>query len=139
MIKKRTSTHYFQQDCQAVWDAVTTSKGGAGGFSYSPLSDEEFAEARRKALEKGTVLARVTDMTPGKSCAYELYAPKFDVHWSASFSEVDGGECRMVMTEVYEFHPGAVGQYILALLFLHQRTQHKDFFAEIERRLKVTA
>ena len=134
MLRKKTSTFYFPNTCTEVWEAVTQSQESQG-FSYQPMSDEAFERARTKALGKGQVLAKVTDMTPGVSCAYKLYAPKFTVHWDACFSVVGGNECKMVMTEIYDFPPHAIGQYLLSLLFVRQRQQHKAFRQEIERRL----
>lgn len=136
MTRKKTSTFYFQRSCTDVWNAVTSGQGAAG-FTYAPISDEEYDEAERKAVQSGKTLARVTDMTPGKSCAYELKTAKFVVRWRARFETVGDNECRMVMTEIYDFYPGAAGQYLLSLLFLHQTRQHRDFRAEIERRLKA--
>lgn len=134
MIRQKTSTFYFQKSCQAVWEAVTSSEGSEG-FSFAPMSDEEYATARQESLQNGKVLAHVTDLTPGKSCGYDLNAAKFDVHWSSVFEPVGDRECRMVMTETYRFHADAVGQYLLSLFFLRQGAQHKAFRAEIEKRL----
>ena len=135
MTRKKTSTFYFEKSCMEVWKAVT-SANGSEGFTFSPMPDEDYEAARQKPLRNGQMLAHVTDMTPGVSCAYDLNAEKFDVHWSAQFSPVGDGECRMVMTEEYVFHPGAFGQYLLSLLFLRQGRQHKDFRAEIDKRLQ---
>ena len=110
--------------------------GGAGNVNKSTGSDEEFEQARKTALNKGEVLAKVTDMTPGVSCAYTLFAPKFTVYWNAQFSTVGGDECKMVMEEVYDFPNHAFVQYLLSLLFVRQHQQHKAFRQEIERRLE---
>lgn len=106
------------------------------GFAYRPVPDEEFEVSRAQALRDGKVMARVTDMTEGVSCAYTLYAQKFTVNWRAEFSSVGNDECRMTMTECYDFPPHALGQYILSLLFVRQRQQHKAFREEIDRRLQ---
>lgn len=135
MRRKRTSTFYFPYSCLEVWQAVTAGNQDQG-FSYRPIPDEEFEESRIQALKNGKVLARVTDMTEAVSCAYTLYAQKFTVDWRAEFSTVGNDECRMTMTECYEFPPHSIGQYILAILFLRQRQQHKAFREEIERRLR---
>lgn len=135
MIRKRISTFYFDRPCTEVWEAVVSGKG-CEGFTYSPISDDEYMESRSRAVAEGKVYARVTDMSPGKSCAYELNAPKFDVYWSSLFSTVGDNECKMVMTEEYVFHPDAIMQYILALLFLRQGRQHRAFREAIESRLK---
>lgn len=135
MIREKTSTFYFQKSCMDVWRAATSGTG-AQGFTYAPMTVEEYASALHEPLKDGKILARVTDMAPGERCAYVLHAEKFNVHWSASFSPVGGSECRMVMTEVYEFHPNARGQYLLSLLFLRQGRQHKAFQLEIEARLR---
>ena len=134
MLRKRTSTFYFPYTCMEVWEAVTTGSQNQG-FSYAPMTDEEYEAMRAESLKNGKVLAHVTDMTPGVSCAYVLRAEKFTVHWSAAFTTVGDDECRMVMTEVYDFPSHALGQYILSLLFVRQRQQHKAFRAEIEKRL----
>lgn len=135
MLRKKTSTFYFQNTCTEVWEAVTKGTENQG-FAYRPMSDEEFEQARKTALNKGEVLAKVTDMTPGVSCAYTLFAPKFTVYWNAQFSAVGGDECKMVMEEVYDFPSHAFVQYLLSLMFVRQRQQHKAFRQEIERRLE---
>ena len=135
MERKKTSIFYFPNSCMEVWQAVTAGVKSEG-FTFSPMSDEEYEAARQMSLKNGKVLAHVTDMTPGVRCAYTLNAGKFDVYWSADFSTVGDGECRMAMTERYAFHPGAGIQYLLSLLFLRQGQQHKDFRTEIETRLQ---
>ena len=134
MLRKLTSTFYFQNTCTEVWNAVTNSRQNPG-FTYKPLSDAEF-DLAQAGLNGDQVLAKVTDMTPSVSCAYQLHTPKFTVHWNARFSLAGDNECKMVMTEIYDFPNHAIGQYLLSLLFVHQRQQHKAFYHEIEQRLK---
>lgn len=134
MKKSRTSTFYFPVSCLKVYETVTSGKGAAG-FTFQPMPGEEY-EAARNALKKGQVLARVTHMEEGSSCGYEMDSAKFHLVWRAEFSPVGNGECRMVMTETYYFHSNAVGTYLLALLFLRQKSQHKAFREEILHRLE---
>lgn len=135
MRRKKTSVFYFTENCTKVWEAVT-SKNENNGFTFSPMSDEEYERKKQEALSDGKALAQVTDLTPGVSCAYELHAEKFDVFWSARFETVGDGECRMVMTETYQFHRDAVPAFLLSLLFLRQRRQHRDFRDTIGQRLE---
>ena len=117
-----------------VYEAVT-SAANPEGFAYEPMADEVYENTSSSQVQNGQLIAHITDRTPGKSCGYEMRSQKFTLHWSATFKEVQG-ECQMTMTETYEFQKGAVLQYILAALFIHQKQQHKEFFQTIEERLK---
>ena len=136
MKKSRTSKFYFRFSCMDVYNAVVADPQN-NEASYIPIDDKEY-EKQKANMEKGQMIARVTDRTPGKSCAYELHAPNYDVFWSASFEEVQG-ECRMIMTETYVFPKEKFFQYILALLFLKQKEQHKEYFRSVNDRLKLEA
>lgn len=135
MKKSRTSKYYFKYSCMEVYEAVT-SEENTQGFSYEPMSDEAYENTRSSEVQDGQLIAHVTDRTPGRSCGYEMRSGKFTLHWSATFTEVQG-ECQMTMTETYEFQKGAVLQYLLAVLFIHQKQQHREFFRTIENRLKL--
>ena len=133
MVRQKTSTFYFRHSCMEVWQAVTA--GEEGGFSFDPISDADYAAALNAPDRQGKTLARVTDLTPGVSCAYELNTATFDLCWSAVFTPVEESECRMDMTEIYRFHPGARLPYLLSLLFLRMGRQHKAFRAQLDARL----
>lgn len=118
-----------------VYEAVT-SDAQVEGFSYIPMEEEQYEQAQAAPVQDGQMLARVTDRTPGKSCAYEMRARKFTLYWSAEFREVQG-ECQMTMTETYEFAKDAVIPYLLSVLFIRQKQQHKEYFRTIHDRLKL--
>lgn len=128
----RTSKYYFKYSCQEVYEIVT-AESQQKNVTYAPVNTDN---PREMVTQTGQMVAQVTDMTPAISCAYELFAPKFDVSWQASFSEVQN-ECQMIMTETYKFHKGAVIQYFLALLFLKQKQQHKAYFDTIDSQLRL--
>ena len=128
----RTSTYYFKYSCQEVYDTVTTNYRQKN-ITYMPINTNH---PRDIVSKTGQIIARVTNMSPAVSCAFELYAPKFDVSWLASFSDVKN-ECQMIMTETYIFHKDAKIQYLLALLFLKQKRQHKAYFYTINNQLRL--
>ena len=129
----KTSSFLFNAAPLVVWNAVT-SGSESSSVSFERYSDEEFEARRTQALQKGEVIARVTDMTAGKSCAYTLSSKDFDLDWSATFEERDKGRTRMVLTEVYDFR--SVGQYLLARIFLNQGRRQREYFREIAAKVQ---
>ena len=135
MKMRKTSSFLFNAPPLVVWNAVT-SGNEENNFAFATMTDEEYAARRAETLEKGEVMARVVDMTPGKSCGYTLESKQFDMNWSATFEARDKKRTRMVLTEEYDFH--SLGQYLLGRLFLNQGRRQREYFQEIANKISRT-
>ena len=138
MKKKRTSSYEYAFTPLEVWKAVTNGVAEPEERAKE-ISEEEYLRSKEVTLNQGQYMARVTDLTPGKSCAYDLEAKNFTVHWNAIFKETDNHGCLLTVTEVYEFPKRAWFAGLMAKLFLKQDLQHQTYFQEIKKKLYGTA